>query len=278
MIEFDSALYEYQIANYTVGLCKVSRVGEEERAEPVGTATLIQFGSVYGLLTAAHVLAHLPDQGNVPVVRFPFRDNQLQKQVIDMSLAEKVILRGETFGPEGPDLGFLRLPPASVSSLKATNSFVNVEKVRDEVLDGPEEKVDFEDVIFGVVEEWTESVPVLQPNARTVELKLLAGFGEIVSTSKRNGFDFYTFEASYDDDFKKPESYGGVSGGGLWRIFVEREKGGDLIVLGRKLIGVAFYQLRDESGAHTIVCHGPIGIYSSFVDELLAKWPDSARE
>lgn len=266
--------YEYELANFTVGLCKLNYDGKEPTATPVGTASLVQIGSLRGLLTAAHVLEILPDCGQISVVRFPRKGDQRQTQKIEMSLAEKVKLSGEKFGPEGPDLGFLKLPPVNVSNLQATNSFLNLEKSDDEILDINNSVSDHVDVVLGVVEEWTERHAGERPTERVVVLQMLAGYGDIIKTTEKNDFDFYTFLASYDDDFRKPDSYGGVSGGGLWRIFVQKNEDGDREVLSRSLIGLAFYEEHGDNGCHTIVCHGVKSIYRQLTAKLCKKWPE----
>jgi len=51
-----------------------------------------------------------------------------------MGHARKLMIRGRVFGPKGPDVAFLRLPPKNIASFKGTNSFYNLGKRRDDVL------------------------------------------------------------------------------------------------------------------------------------------------
>src|SRR5438132_424110 len=88
-------------------------------------------GSGFPLLTAAHVLQNLPNRGEVALLLFPGNERRLQKQTIDMALADKVMLAAATFGSSGPDLGFLRLPEVNVENLRATNSFCSISDRRD---------------------------------------------------------------------------------------------------------------------------------------------------
>jgi hypothetical protein len=88
---------------------------------------------------------------------------------------------------------------------------------------------------------------------------------------KRSGYDLRDLEVSYDSGL--PRSYGGMSGGGLWRVYLEKV-GKDVIVKERMLYGVAFYQrfLRGKKGL--VVCHGPQSVYGMLVDAIRKKWND----
>jgi hypothetical protein len=99
---------------YTVGFLILSRRDGIEDAHPAGSGSLVAVGSTRGILTAAHVLTNLPDRGPVGLVRFPRNACMTQKQTIDMSFSEKLTIAATDFGPDGPDLGFLRLSPTEV--------------------------------------------------------------------------------------------------------------------------------------------------------------------
>ena len=59
----------------------------------------------------------------------------LQKQTIDMSLTEKLILGTMGKAAEGPNIGFLRLAPNQVAMLDVTNVFFNLGKRQRSVLE-----------------------------------------------------------------------------------------------------------------------------------------------
>jgi hypothetical protein len=60
------------------------------------------------------VLAHLPDSGAVGIVEYRGETMHYRKRQIEMADTFKVALRGVDFGPDGPDLGFLRLATETV--------------------------------------------------------------------------------------------------------------------------------------------------------------------
>jgi hypothetical protein len=105
------------MAAYTIGFVKFEVHDRIEDAVGAGSGTLVTVGKVSGILTAAHVLDNLPDQGLVGIVEYRGDTLHYRKQTIDMGGATKIVLREEAFGPVGPDLGFLRLPKVSVSTL-----------------------------------------------------------------------------------------------------------------------------------------------------------------
>jgi hypothetical protein len=45
--------------------------------------------------------------------------------------------------------------------------------------------------------------------------------GAVTSKWSAGQYDLCTFTPSFEDGIDPPESYGGVSGGGLWRIYFE---------------------------------------------------------
>jgi hypothetical protein len=60
-----------------------------------------------------------------------------------------------------------------------------------------------------------------------------------------------------------PESHGGVSGGGLWRVLIRCECSTGELEWVQALEGVAFYQSAIEDGRRTIRCHGPRSILAA---------------
>jgi hypothetical protein len=72
---------EADIANCTIGFLNVTRIGMDENADTIGSGTLVRIGSTSGVLTAAHVLDALPQNGQIGLVTFN-RPGKIQKQSI----------------------------------------------------------------------------------------------------------------------------------------------------------------------------------------------------
>lgn len=273
--QFDVDAASKAIANFTVGFCKLSEHSEEPDAVPAGSGTLVTLGSISGILTAAHVLKKLPCQGDIGLAQFPNRPPSGHMQKINMAHAEKVIIAADMRGPTGPDLGFLRLQTVDVQNLKTTGNFVNLGKMGGTVRASEQPAPPYVDAVVGVVAEWTNDPPPKRPSTRRKEFALLFGCGTVVSKRTVNGFDLCDFEVSYPDDLGPPSSYGGMSGGGLWRVYFEVDGNGQNLVRENRLVGVAFYQYPCE-GKQRIVCHGPRSVYRHLVHAMFEKWSEDA--
>lgn len=267
-LDIDAA--KQAIANFTVGFCKLSKLGEQVDAVPAGSGTLVTLRSAGGILTAAHVLQCLPNQGDVGLVNFSNLPSLDQMQKIDMALAEKVIIAPDKFGATGPDLGFLLLPQLDAQNLSATCNFLNIEKMSHAVRASEQPAPPYIDAVIGVVDEWTKDLPPKRPSNRRKEFPALFGDGEVISKYKVNGFDLCKFEISYPDSLKPPSSYGGMSGGGLWRIYYEADGNGRNLVREMRLLGVAFYAYQSDGKQH-IICHGPCSVYRHLVNAVLER-------
>ena len=264
------------IADSTVGFCTV-RVNEhkEEDASPAGSGTLVKIGHVAGILTAGHVLRKgLPESGMIGLVRFPNRQSRIQRKKIDMGLTDRVVIWSGEENALGPDLGFLRLTLPDVADLEATNTFLNLKKRLRTVTADKQPGPPYFDAVVGEVGEWTSDLAPFRPGTRLKGFQLLFGAGDVLSKYQRGDYDLCRFDVSFSDPLRPPSSYGGVSGGALWRIYYDVDDDGATIVRERRLVGIAFYQERQSEGRMVIVCHGPKSIYRHLIDAVRAKWPN----
>jgi hypothetical protein len=71
----------------------------------------------------------------------------------------------------------------------------------------------------------------------------------------REGWDYFDVEAALHPT-SKADSFGGVSGGGLWRVQIYAEPDSGQIVSKMTLEGLAFYELGTKNGKGVIRCHG----------------------
>lgn len=264
------------IADFTVGFVLVSTHDGVQDAAPAGSGSLISVGSIHGILTAAHVLEYLPDKGKVGLVRFPKKQPlTAQRQMIDMTQAEKLAIGTSPFGPEGPDLGFLRLSQGDVGTLEARgNVFFNLEKRREAVLVEDYPAPQYFDSLSGVIAEWTKDLPEQESGARIKGINALFGVGMVVKEQKIDGLDLLDFEVTYGQGSSSPNSYEGMSGSALWRVYATIDDKGHRSVVDKKIYGVAFHQSPVSNQTRTIVCHGPRSIYGSMIDAIRDKWPE----
>ncbi len=263
-----------EVANFIIGFALLSVQDGIEDAEPKGSGTLVTVGPVHGILTAAHVLRKLPDRGQVGLVRSKTASWFAQRQTINMKHAEKLEITGEVFGPQGPDLGFLRLPRQDAAVLEARGVFFNLEKRRTSVLAGDQPGPMYFDGISGTVAEWTTDLPSERGFCRVKGFRSLYGAGNVVGERDSDGFDLLDFEVSYHSDLGSPASYEGMSGGALWRAYCTRGDDGQLSLSSRLVFGVAFHQSGMSEGKRIITCHGPRSVYGSLIAAVRDRWPE----
>lgn len=260
-----------ETADFSVGFVLLSKQDDVWDAYPAGSGALVAVGSTHGILTAAHVLEKLPNQGEVGIVRFPRSKSSAQKLAINMEMAEKLMIGAKNIGPEGPDLGFLRLPPDDVMTFQARNVFFNLEKRRKSVLSDDEPGPPYFDGISGTVAEWTTDLPAEHGFSRTKGFQAMLGIGLVEREHEVNDFDLLDFEVTYERTTTTPDSLGGMSGGALWRFYCTKSNDGQLTLSDKKIFGVAFYESDKVDRKRIITCHGPKSIYGTMIDAIREK-------
>jgi hypothetical protein len=263
------------IANFTIGFATLSVKGNVEDAVCAGSGTLVTVGSLHGILTAAHVLDNLPAKGQVGLVTLANDPSQFQKQVITMEHTDSVLMRGAIFDRKGPDLGFLRLPQESIGWLAAKNSFYNLSRHRSDMLAGKEPTNSHVDSLTGMIHELTTEPPAGKPKVRRISFTAIFCGANLCALRYLINYELYYFQLTNDLGFAMPQSFEGTSGGSAWRVYVAEKDGGTILVE-RRLVGVPFYQSLTHDKKREITCHGPTGIYGSFLDAIAARWPEEA--
>jgi hypothetical protein len=90
-------------------------------------------------------------------------------------------------------------------------------------------------------------------------MRINAFFCHVSARHTRENFDYLDLEM--DLTFPGvPQNFGGVSGGGLWRVKVFGLSNGKIDWQLSPPVGVAFYQFKPEDKTTIIRCHGPESI------------------
>ena len=240
---------------------------EGRNASFVGSGTLVSVGNTKAILTADHVLEALPETGPVGVALPTRFDARVYSPKIQMDYVRKVrVGRGEEEA-KGPDLGLLILPEPVSSLIPSSKTFYNLTKRRMKVLNSP---LPFETctwVLSGVPAEWTKDVTPEAGFAAVKGFHLTTGFGVVSKECERNDFDYLEFVAKYSAAYEGPNQFGGYSGGGLWHVPLDKERG-QIIAKDRILSGVAFWQSPIVGDERTIRCHGRKSIYQRVIGAL----------
>jgi hypothetical protein len=231
---------------FTVVLFAVFDSKEGDRLELAGTGTLLAVGSSHYILTAAHVWEEVLK--SAIKVGITLRENVDHQFLMDV----RTIV---PFGPPkpriwnewGPDIVFLRVPPEHVSTINAFRVFDNLTTEANGVLnmDHLETRM-----MLGAPK---ASGTFTQTHA---DVQINGFFMPDPVCHTRGDFDYLDFEVN--TSFPGiPESFGGVSGGGLRKVQIYGSPSADTIESVAILEGVAFYQSAVVNGRRIIRCHGP---------------------
>lgn len=266
---FENATRE--LSDYVVGFVKLQETSTQIDAQLAGSGTLVEIDGTHAILTADHVLEHLPNRGEVGLILPTRFQPQLHRFTLHMEFVEKLQIARGTHAVDGPDLALLVLPPFQVGAVKAIKSFYNLSKRRDQILSNlPAINVGAW-VLSGMAHEWTVDTSQERGYAKVKVFHGLHGVGLVEVEYMRNGYDFLEFKAKYNENYEGPQSYEGYSGGGLWHLLIAQNEEGGLEVTDRVLSGVAFYQLPIENQIRTIKCHGRQSIYRNAIDRIRQK-------
>jgi hypothetical protein len=258
-----------------------------------GSGLLVEVDGVSGILTAEHVIfqpggleTKASILATVPQV-YPFESfaDPIPDQPCRHATGTHIPAEVLTWFPEapqtegytewGPDLAFIRIPKGTrfESSLRTTR--INFYSwARRPELDMQKALAERNSIlaVVGAPGEWIENDSSPQPGQFGQRIKV----GVMMTAQERyhadqNGYDFLDAIASREPGTFIPNSFGGVSGGALWRfrdVFHTNRLGPQLDREDYVLAGIAFWQGRIDSSAPFVRCHGPRSIYEKFLPEV----------
>lgn len=230
-----------------------------DRARPLyrGTATCVAASGKAYLLTAAHVWRKLrgdrfavsleADRLLIPICRY--RD---QATVLE-----------PTGPPEwGPDLALIRVPDIVASDIRRVKAFYNLDKRRPK----PGEHPAYDEGAWAVIGAPGELSTFGETEA---VLRISLFVSVVVSARQRDGFDYVDLGYYHQGRSDLPQSYGGLSGSGLWHAPIRKSASGAVSWTGEaRLEGVAFYQEPTDEKEGVIRCHGRVSIYEQALRRL----------
>jgi hypothetical protein len=229
---------------YTVPLFKY-RKEDPNSVRFIGCATLVKCPHRCGLLTARHVI-HFP---NVPIGDqntdvtlglglsrgdlLPFQCMGLIEHSIGRPISEKM----------GPDLTFIEIPTGpSLGTLRDRKSFWRIDKKPPLWLDSIRPDTTLLCTMGSPAEYKEQTVAGQHVHISLSESGYFGGY-ESTDIFEDGGFDFIDTAIEYGTGWNLPQSFGGVSGGGLWAFNVGGdENGSNFTVHDVSFCGVAFYE------------------------------------
>ena len=235
------------LGSSTVALFAVFDRGGVDILQLAGTGTLAVVGDSYGILTAAHVWKDvLKSAVKMGITLTEGRDHQ---HLVDIKAIVPAVLKPGTCGGErGPDLAFLRISSALVGGIKAFQVF--------EYLKAPPKPLN-----VGSLECWVAMGTPEELGSYTQQHAAVQIRGEFVDPRyySHGDYDYYDVEVDTTQP-GMPKSFGGFSGGGLWRVLVYSSPDSGKVDWAQRLKGVMFWQAPLVNGHRIIRCHGPESI------------------
>lgn len=250
-----------EIRCFTVSLGVDQLRGRKPTTALIGSGTLISWKKKFGILTASHVIKE-SNLHHAPILRlggigygevWDFDVKHLTFHTIGQ-------YREETEAG-GPDLAVIELPLANPKTqlLTAKKSFYNLEMdqvLRTATVKGSSGLM----AIAGTLEESRNHLGTTS-GIDGVRYDGFVGYPPHREYFRRDDFDYFDVTVGYEAPFL-PDSYEGMSGGGLWKIPVFGEPTGEVTTRSALLAGVNFYQFAPIDATRGIIrCHGVDSVY-----------------
>jgi hypothetical protein len=216
-----------KVKHFTIGF---ALAGDTPAAK--GSGVLIKHGDRYGILTCAHVDTYLRTLNRpVGLVRL---NRGLAQQSATLEMDEVFSYAAGEEPWEGDDIAFIHLPPHLVGNIEKDCVFLDADK--NFTKPQPEDCSSRLQVhsVFGLVEKFTGATTRQGGRATT----LLKG---VLTSGVLREFDrlIATLECFNENLADLPSSFGGTSGGGLWRVYVRKRDDGSFEAAHHRLIGIA---------------------------------------
>ena len=230
----------------------------------LGSGTFVSSNGKMIILTASHVLDELEKQAAIGISI----GNSANYFRMETNLLQFRRLKEESYSEKGPDIGIVKLTNTFAQNILAKNkAFYNLDR---HLENDPVDKYPSSVGIWAIVGFPDERKKEFMEDGMGV----LNAIGQInltlhPSIDIKGTTDLMTFQLPGHKDPKGIESYGGISGGGIWHIIVIEQEG--KIEIEKVILkGVVFFQKEDRGGLRSIVGHGPNSTYSFINQNTIA--------
>ena len=241
---------------YSTPLLSLRRENQQETLHLAGSGTFLREGGRYFVLTAHHVWYEVLRHG--AAVGVALRETHDHRHFIETeNLIPHAASHTGSWTEFGPDIVLLEIPLNHVGTIKAMRGFYE--------LAGGDQARMTEDhnetfLLLGV----PKSLGTFTEQHASLELHGM--WDSNVSWLSQGDWDFFDFNGRLPPGHMS-NSFGGISGGGLWRVQLRPDAKEEKIVSTVALEGVAFFELGTFEGKGIIRGHGPTSI-SKLMDGL----------
>ncbi|OGC76422.1 MAG: hypothetical protein A2Z27_02205 [candidate division Zixibacteria bacterium RBG_16_50_21] len=257
-----------EISPFTTCLLKGQNSNVENPIPLIASGTFVSAYNLNCILTAHHVaneirncdalgLSILSDQHQFWIKRADFR-------IVDVGTPADI-----TKPCEGPDIAvIILLSQSKVASIKAAGKvFYNLEKRLSVVLENPQPTKLGLWFVVGFPGKWRTSTRTTGNFEFLIGNLGLFGYGPVKSELDLHGFDLVDLGVNYNTS-GLPDTFGGVSGGGLWHVLLQEKEDGSLGFHAPILSGVAFCEMLEKGVVNSVRSHGRRSIYERAYEAL----------
>lgn len=241
----------------TVGFCVTTGTSAgRTNAFQAGSGTLVRHEGRLGVVTAAHVVDELKrhDQfGLIPPVTRPVTTPIRFDNLIVTRWA------AESFSASGPDLALMIVPKADEHVFENYVVSIDLLKHLEEHKKFPNRISSGIVTLSGYLGERTTTRPIL-PHHDHTGFSMVGATGSTQRHFRSNSHDYIEVEAFPDSDFG-PNSWGGISGGGVWHSKLFKDPDGNVTLGSPVFSGVMFFQgEKAKDGSRILTGHGPMSL------------------
>lgn len=234
---------------YSTPLFSFRNTDEGERLYLAGSGTFIRKGDRYFILTARHVWQDSLRNGDAVGVTLREVDDHRY------SIETRAIT---PYGPalstprtnKGPDIVALEIPPCAVGTIKAMRGFYEMDGGLKAMVNCSRNEVY---LLMGT----PEVLGTYTPQHASVQIHGM--WDRSISPFTEGEWDYFYFNGALPEG-TPGNTFGGVSGGGLWRVQIYPHPERDEVASTVVLEGVAFYELGTTQCRGFIRCHGVTSI------------------
>jgi hypothetical protein len=231
---------------------------------------LIDIEGHRGVLTAKHVADCLKYSEKIGLV---FSSN-LHGCEIEKNYIQIINVQGSSLESKDLDLSIIIIPDNFLGTIRAHKSFFNISLHRNTILQSSVVTNDGIWALCGLPGEYeTTEEPQQGFDVVYVYTFSCIFMNKIENEYRCDEYDLLTARISYDnaDRTVVPDSFGGVSGGGLWKFELYRVDGRSE-VRNNMLLGVAFYQTALNDNTRYIRFYGWNSIYKTAYNAVISKF------
>lgn len=250
------------IYNYTTCFITIKEK-PYENALLAGSGTLTEIGGVRGILTADHVIESLPTTGDIGFILH--RDTIPRNFSVNAESIQKIRIARGAQDESGPDLGFVILPIHVLDQFAATKSFYNISSRKHLASGSKYPNIGFWS-FCGYIDEFTKTDPPQRGYDIVKQFQGRLSLVSIKNNPKGTRPENIYIAIDYSIDEGMPNSFGGLSGGGLWQIVIAETQNQELTIKELNLLGVVFYESGIIDRKRHLICNGHKDIYINAVD------------